>query len=141
MASTREPLSRARVLQAALGLVDEGGLEALSMRKLAATLGVEAMSLYNYVKNKKDIVAGILDLVAEEIELPTGDVDWRSSLRARTVAAHQAFIRRPWAARIWMSAMPNLDRLAQSDGVLRCLREAGLAPGVVYSAYHALEGY
>jgi AcrR family transcriptional regulator len=140
--STRERMTRARVLRAALKMVDAGGLEALSMRKLATALGVEAMSLYNHVKNKEDIVAGILDLVVEEIELPAGDVDWRSSLRARTVAAYQAFVRHPWAAQIWMSASsPSIERFAQSDGVLRCLREAGLSPTTVYTAYHALDGY
>ena len=140
--TTRETLSRDRVLRAALALVDKGGLEALSMRKLAAELGVEAMSLYNHVKNKDDIIAGMLDIVASEIQLPQGDLGWRETIRARTVSAFQAFVRRPWAARIWMTgSSPDIDRLAQSDAVLRCLREAGLPPQAVYSAYHALDGY
>ena len=123
-------------------MVDKGGLDALSMRKLAAELGVEAMSLYNHVKNKEDIVSGMLGLVAAEIEFPEANHDWRQALRARTIAAHQAFVRRPWAARIWMTASsPSPHRLAQSDAVLRCLREAGLPPTVVYSAYHALDGF
>jgi AcrR family transcriptional regulator len=123
-------------------MVDKGGLEALSMRKLAAELGVEAMSLYNHVKNKDDIVSGMLELIASEIELPDQVDDWREALRARTIAAHQAFVRRPWAARIWMTASSlSANRLAQSDAVLRCLRDAGLPPTVVYSAYHALDGY
>jgi AcrR family transcriptional regulator len=123
-------------------MVDKGGLEALSMRKLAAELGVEAMSLYNHVRNKDDIVSGMLELIAGEIELPDQVDGWREALRARTIAAHQAFVRRPWAARIWMSAsLPSATRLAQSDAVLRCLRVAGLPPTVVYSAYHALDGY
>lgn len=122
-------------------MVDKGGLEALSMRKLASELGVEAMSLYNHVQNKEDIVAGMLEIVAGEIEFSDVADDWRGALRARTIAAHLAFVRRPWAARIWMKAMPSIDRLAQSDAVLRCLREAGLPPSVVYSAYHALDGF
>jgi AcrR family transcriptional regulator len=123
-------------------MVDKGGLEALSMRKLAAELGVEAMSLYNHVKNKDDIVSGMLELIAGEIELPDHVQDWREALRARTIAAHQAFVRRPWAARIWMSASSlSPHRLAQSDAVLRCLREAGLPPTVAYSAFHALDGF
>jgi AcrR family transcriptional regulator len=138
----REPLSRDRVLRAALAMVDKGGLEALSMRKLAAELGVEAMSLYNHVKSKDDIVAGMLDIVAGEIEFPEGDLEWRQALRARTIAAHKAFVRRPWAARIWMSTTtPSMDRFAQGDAVLRCLREAGLPATTIYSAYHALDGY
>ena len=139
---TRKPLTRSRILSAALAMVDKGGLEALSMRKLAAELGVEAMSLYNHVKNKDDIVSGMLELVASEIEFPDHAQDWREALRARTIAAHQAFVRRPWAARIWMTASSlSENRLAQSDAVLRCLREAGLPPTVVYSAYHALDGF
>ena len=125
----------------ALAMVDKGGLEALSMRKLAGELGVEAMSLYNHVKNKDDIVAGMLEIIAGEIEFDDVGDDWRSALRSRTIAAHQAFVRRPWAARIWMSSMPSIDRFAQSDAVLRCLREAGLPKEVVYSAYHALDGF
>jgi len=137
----RTPLSRDRILRTALAIVDKNGLEALSMRKLAAELGVDAMSLYNHVKNKEDIVSGMLEVVASEIEFPEDAPDWRGALRARTIAAHQAFVRRPWAARIWMETMPSLDRLAQSDAVLRCLRQAGLPPSVVYSAYHALDGF
>ena len=138
----RVPLSRDRVLRTALALVDKDGLEALSMRKLAAALSVEAMSLYNHVKNKDDIVAGMLDIVASEIEIPEGALDWREALRARTVAAHEAFVRRPWAARIWMTkSSPSLVRLEQSDSVLRCLRDAGLPAEVVYSAYHMLDGF
>jgi len=136
------PLSRDRVLRTALALVDEDGLEALSMRKLAAALSVEAMSLYNHVKNKEDIVAGMLDIVASEIEMPEGELGWRAALRARTVAAYEAFVRRPWAARIWMTrSSPSLARLEQSDAVLRCLRDAGLPAEIVYSAYHMLDGF
>jgi AcrR family transcriptional regulator len=139
---TGKPLSRERVLQAALALVDDGGIEALSMRKLAKTLGVEAMSLYNHVENKEDIVAGILDLVAAEVAPPTADIDWKTALRRRAIASHEAFARRPWAARIWMSASrPNPDRFAHADAVLRRLREAGFSPGLTYRAFHVLEGY
>ncbi len=139
--AARRPLSRERILKTALAMVDKSGLEALSMRKLAAALDVDAMSLYNHVKNKEDIVSGMLEIVASEIKIPEDAPDWREALRARTIAAHQAFVRRPWAARIWMKSMPSVDRLAQSDAVLRCLRQAGLSPSVVYSAYHALDGF
>jgi AcrR family transcriptional regulator len=139
---SRAPLTRERVLRAALKLVDERGLEELSMRKLAGELGVEAMSLYNHVKGKDDLLAGILDLVALEIEPPDEDLDWKSALRARSTARYEAFVRRPWAARIWMSkSVPGSVHIAQSDGVLRRLREAGLSPLNIYRAYHVLDGY
>ena len=82
----RRPLSRERVLRAALEFVDERGLEELSMRKLAQELGVEAMSLYNHVANKDEILAGIVDLVATEIEMPDGD-DWKAAIRESAAAA------------------------------------------------------
>jgi AcrR family transcriptional regulator len=138
----RPSLSRERVLRAALALVDERGLDELSMRKLASELDVEAMSLYNHVKGKDDILAGILDLVASEIEQPGEDLGWKDALRARSIAAYEAFVRRPWAARIWMSASEvSISRFAQYDGVLRWLRESGLHPLLVYRAYHVLDGY
>jgi AcrR family transcriptional regulator len=74
----RTPLSKERVLRAAIAFADEHGIEELSMRKLARELGVEAMSLYKHVANKDAILAGILDLVASEIELPEGP-DWRTA--------------------------------------------------------------
>lgn len=138
----QEPLSRERVLHAALALVDERGLEALSMRRLAQELGVAPMSLYNHVRNKEDVVAGLLDLIGAEVDPPAAGEDWKAALRDRAIAAHDAFTRRPWAARIWMSASrPNPDRFAHADAVLRCLREAGFSAALTYRAFHVLEGY
>ena len=139
----REALNRERVLRAAMAVADSEGLDALSMRRLGQELGVEAMSVYNHVRNKDDLVGGMLELVSQEVQLPADELDWRGALRARTVSAHQAFIRHPWAAQIWMSGpiSPTSTRIAQSDAVLRCLREGGLSPQVIYSAYHALDGY
>ena len=138
----RGSLDRDRVLRAALDLVDERGLEALSMRRLAQELGVEAMSLYNHVENKEDVLAGILDLVAAEVAPPAADAGWKDWLREHAIASHEAFAKRPWAARIWMtSSRSNADRMASADGVLARLRDGGLDPSVVYQAFHVLEGY
>ena len=137
-----KPLSRERVLAAALALVDARGLEALSMRNLAQELGVEAMSLYNHVENKEDILAGILELVVAEAPPPADDLDWKPALRGWAIAAHEAFVRHPWAARIWMaSSRPSPARFEDADTVLRRLREAGLPPSVVCHAFHVLNGY
>jgi AcrR family transcriptional regulator len=84
---SRVPLNRERVLRAALDFADEHGLEALSMRKLAQELGVEAMSLYNHVENKDDIVGGMIGLVVEEIEVPAVDLDWKAGF-AKDVTYH-----------------------------------------------------
>jgi AcrR family transcriptional regulator len=142
MPGRAKPLTRERVLQAALALVDREGLDALSMRRLAKQLGVEAMSLYNHVQNKADVVAGVLDLVAAEVDSPSAGLDWRTELRERALATYEMFVRRPWAARVWMStARLNPDHFAHADALLRLLREAGLPPDAVYRAYHVLEGY
>src|ERR671931_423197 len=94
---TRRPLSRERILRAALDLVDEGGIESLSMRKLAQKLGFEAMSLYNHVAGKDDVIDGILDLVLEEGKPPTPGRDWETSIRESAISVHGVLRRHPWA--------------------------------------------
>ena len=69
-AERRAPLTKERVLRAAVELADQGGIEALSMRKLGQELGVEAMALYRHVRNKDDILDGAIDAVIGEVELP-----------------------------------------------------------------------
>ncbi len=86
----RLPLSRERVLRAAIRLADEGGFESLTMRRLGDDLGVQAMSLYNHVANKEDIRAGIVDLVLSEIETPTDGLDWKAAIRQSAISAHAA---------------------------------------------------
>ena len=138
----RTPLNRDRVLRAALAFVDERGLEELSMRKLAQELGVEAMSLYNHVDNKDDIVGGILDLVGNEAEAPSAGGDWKEAMRRSAVSAHEAFSRHPWAARIWMSApRSSEDRMRHADAMLRCFAEAGFPDDLTYHAFHVVNGY
>src|SRR5437899_10425899 len=100
---SRVPLSRERVLEAAIRLADEGGIESLSMRKLARALGVEAMSLYNHVANKGDLVDAISDLVVSEIELPAGAEAWDVAIRRSAISAHETFMRHPWACSLVMS--------------------------------------
>ncbi len=130
------------MLQAALTFADAQGIDALTMRKLARDLRVEAMSLYNHVESKDDLVAGILDLVAAEVDPPNEQLDWKTALRERAISARGAFSRHPWAARIWMSSSrPNPDRFAHADAVLRCLRKAGFSPTVISHAFHVLDGY
>jgi len=141
-AAPRAPLSRERVLHAAMTLVDEGGIEALSMRKLAQELGVEAMSLYNHVANKDDILDGIVDLVAREIELPANGVDWKTALRLCAISAHEALSRHPWAGGLWMSDRKvSPARLRHGDAMLRTLREAGFSKDLTYHAFHILQSH
>src|SRR6266496_4171516 len=98
MATTRrKPLSRERILDTALALVDEEGIEALSMRKLGQALGYEAMSLYNHVANKDDLLDGILDLVLAESEPPSPVGDWDAAIRESAISVHDALRRHPWS--------------------------------------------
>lgn len=131
------PLSRDRVLRAAVDLVDHEGLDALTMRKLGSTLGVEAMSLYRHVRNKEAILEGIVDLVAAEIEVSPGDREtWQGLLRRRATASRGVFSRHPWAIGLLESRRvlgPNL--LRSLDAALGSLRAAGFT---IDAAAHAL---
>ena len=142
----RTPLNRARVLAVAIALADAEGIEVLSMRRLGRELGVEAMSLYNHVGNKDDLLDGMLDQVAAEIELPADDsaggADWRHAARRRAISAHAVLMRHPWAAAMWISRLTiGPARMRYADGVLRSLREAGFGHGSLDRAYHTIENH
>jgi AcrR family transcriptional regulator len=141
MVQTRTPLSRERVLRAALVLADEGGLEALSMRKLADELGVKAMSLYNHVSNKEDLVDGIVDAAWAEIALPTPEADWKTQIREIAVSAHETMLRHPWASGLRMQGSPGPARMRYGDSLLGCFRNAGFSKDLTYHAYHIIESY
>jgi len=142
----RVPLSRERVLEAAIRLADEGGIESLTMRKLARELGVEAMSLYNHVANKGDLVDALVELVLEEIELPDDVDDWEAAIRACAISAHAAFLRHPWACSLAMGPASGTRtghdaRMRYMEWLLRRLREAGFSPELTYHAYHTLDSH
>src|SRR2546427_13037385 len=99
----RLPLSRDRILHAALELADESGIESLTMRKLGQALGFEAMSLYNHVTNKDDVLDGILDLVLAESEVPSPAGEWDTAIRGSAISVHQALRRHPWACNLMMA--------------------------------------
>ncbi|HET9346550.1 MAG TPA: TetR/AcrR family transcriptional regulator C-terminal domain-containing protein [Candidatus Limnocylindrales bacterium] len=136
------PLTRDRVLRAAMAMADEGGIESLSMRKLAQALGVEAMSLYYHVASKDDIVGGILGLAMAEVELPPDDLDWKEALRASATSVHDVLERHPWAAAQMMSPNRVSDaRIRWMDAVLGRLRQAGFSANQTHHAYHALDSH
>jgi AcrR family transcriptional regulator len=138
----RIPLSRARILRAALELADEGGIESLSMRKLGQALGFEAMSLYNHVSNKDDVLDGILDLVLEESEAPSPAGDWHTAIRASAISVHHSLQRHPWAANLLMTpSRIRPARLRYMDLLLGRLRDAGFAAETTYHAYHVLDAH
>ena len=134
-------MSRERVLRAAIDFADRNGIDSLSMRKLARELGVEAMTLYYYVANKKDLLEGMADLVAAEIELPTEDVDWKEATRRRAMSAHEVLARHHWAGSLWMQVMIGPARMRYMDSALGAYRRAGLTPESTELAFHAVENH
>jgi AcrR family transcriptional regulator len=137
----RSPLSRDRVLRAALELADEGGIGALTMQQIGRRLGVEAMSLYRHVRNKDDILDGLVDLVFAEIELPTDRSSWRAVLRARSISARVALRRHPWAITLMESMTPGPASLRSRDDTLSVLLDAGFSAAMATHAHNILDSY
>lgn len=138
----RLPLNRERVLAAAVSLADEEGIESLKMRKLGLRLGVEAMSLYNHVASKDDILDGMVDLVVSEIDLPPDTVGWREAMRRRAISAQAMFARHPWASALIDSrTSAGPARLHYFDWVLGTLRRAGFTIEMTAHALSVLDSY
>jgi AcrR family transcriptional regulator len=138
----RARLSRDQVLRAAVTLADQSGIGALSMRRLGQALGVEAMSLYNHVANKSDLLDGMIDVVFSEIGLPSGEAGWKQAMRQRAIAVRQALARHRWAIGLMESrASPGPATLRHHDAVLGCLRHAGFSVELTAHAYSLLDSY
>jgi AcrR family transcriptional regulator len=141
-ASRRPPLTPERILRAAIKLADRQGLEALSMRKLATTLKVEAMSLYNHVASKDELLDGMVNQIVGEITLPERDGDWKSAMRARAVSALAVMTAHPWAPMLVVSRInvgPNMLRYI--DATLGTLREAGFSWQEADRAWNTMDNY
>src|SRR3954469_5171343 len=138
----RGRLNRDRVLRAAVALADSGGIESLTMRKLGVELGVEAMSLYNHVANKGDLLDGLIDVVFSEIELPSNDVGWKTAMRQRAIAARAVLSRHRWAIGLMESrTSPGPATLRHHDAVIGCLRDAGFSIELAAHAFSVLDSY
>jgi AcrR family transcriptional regulator len=138
----RTPLSTARVLQSAVALADETGLETFSMRGLAQELGVVPMALYKHVANKEELLDGMVDIVFGEIELPTVELDdWRSAMRRRASSTREALKRHSWAIGMMESRKPGPANLRNHDAVMGCLRTAGFPFEMAIHAYSVLDAY
>ncbi len=141
-AEPRIPLTRQRVLAAAVMLADRAGVGSLSMRKLAQELGVEAMSLYHHVAGKDDILDGIADMVFEEIDLPGGAIDWRTAMRRRAISFREALRRHPWAnALVESRSSSGPATLRHHNAVLGILRQAGFSIEMAAHAFSVLDSY
>ena len=141
-APRRVPLSRERVLEAAIKLADQGGLESLSMRKLGQELGVEAMALYYHFANKDEVIDGMVDIVFSEIELPNNGAGWKTAMRERAISMRDVLLRHRWAINL-MEARRNAGpaNLRHHDAVIGSLRAAGLEMDLAARAYSLLDSY
>jgi AcrR family transcriptional regulator len=138
----RVPLSRERVLQAAVALADERGIESLKMRALGEELGVEAMSLYYYIANKDELLDGMVDLVYSEIELPSDETDWKTAIRRVQISAHEALSRHRWAITLMETrTRPGPANLRHHDSVIGRLRGAGFSIKHAIHAFSILDSY
>jgi AcrR family transcriptional regulator len=144
--TTRIPLSRERVLRAAVKVADDGGIESLTMRRIAEELGAEAMSLYYHVANKEDILSGMADVIASEIndvvdriEAPSKGSAWKSAARLRIVSARQVLLRHPWAPGLLATrSSTSMAIIRYYEGLLGLMRDGGFSNDLAHHALHAL---
>jgi AcrR family transcriptional regulator len=135
----RADLTRERILRAAVELADEDGLDAVSMRRIAQRLGVAAMSLYNHVAAKDEILDGMVDVLIADIELPPGDAPWRAAIRDRALAARRVVARHPWAARLLAArSTMSLGVLGYMDGIVRAFQDGGFPPQLIHDSTHLI---
>ena len=138
-APRRVPLSRDRVLRAAVTLADDTGIESLSMRKLAEDLGVVPMALYKHVASKEELLDGMIDVVVGEIAPPVRGTNWKSAVRQRILSARQALLRHPWASRVIESKKnPTPLVLAYMDSMIGIFRAGGFSVNLTHHVMHVI---
>lgn len=138
-AGPRAPLSRERVLRAAVVFADTSGIEALSMRSLAQQLGVVPMALYKHVASKEELLDGMVDVVVSEIAPPRPRAEWRSAVRGRILSARQSLVRHGWACQVIQSrthASPVV--LEYMDSLMGIFLAGGVSADLTHHAMHAL---
>ncbi|MGW7357180.1 TetR/AcrR family transcriptional regulator [Streptomyces sp. NPDC054802] len=141
-ASARTPLSRERVIRAAMAVADEKGTAALTMRAIAGPLGVEAMSLYHHVAGREDVLDGMVDAVFGAIDLPSRDTDWRSAMRRRATSARAVLRSHPWAVALMDSrTRPGPMTLRHHDAVIGALRAGGFSVPMAAHAFSLIDSY
>jgi AcrR family transcriptional regulator len=138
-AQPRVPLSRERVLGTAVALADEGGVDAVSMRRIAQELGVVPMALYKHVANKDELLDGMIDAVVGEIDPPAAGTDWKTAVRRRVLSARGALLRHPWASRVIESRTePTPTVLEYMDSMIGMFRAGGFSIDLTHHAMHAM---
>lgn len=139
---SRPSLSRNKVISAATNFSNIYGIEALSMRKLADQLGVKAMSLYNHVKNKDDIIDGMVEHVMEQLQLDWKNKHWKHCMMQRAMAAYEQLTKYPWATHAIVSRVnAGPFMLHYVDDTLGCLHEAGFSIADADHVWNAMDNY
>lgn len=142
MAVSRQPLTRDDVLAAAVALADRSGLSAVTMRSVAAEVGVEAMSLYHHVRGKEVLLDGMVDLVFVEIHQPQVGADWRTEMRRRSESGREVLLRHRWAVALMDSrSAPGPATLTHLDAVIGCLRAGGFSVELAAHAFAVLDAH
>lgn len=138
----RKSLTQALIVEGAVRLADEIGVDALTIRKLATALTVKPMTIYHYVPNKESIIDGMVDKVFSEIDLPPADADWKSAIRKRSASARTVLGKHPWAVPLMESRRaPGPATLQHHDAVLGCLRNGGLSVEMTAHAYAVIDAF
>lgn len=130
-------LNRDRILGVATGFADANGIGKLNMRMLAKQLGSPVMNLYTYIKNKDELLEGMVDIVASEIAMPDQDQPWREAITKISVSAHRTFYRHAWVNSLWATAI-SPAKMEHQESILRVLREAGFSAKLACRGYHAV---
>ncbi|MFE4227843.1 TetR/AcrR family transcriptional regulator [Arthrobacter sp. NPDC056886] len=135
----RIPLSRARVLTAAVALADDMGIEALSMRRLAQELGVVPMALYKHVANKEELLDGMVDALVSEIDPPVRDAGWKDVVRLRVLSARRALLLHPWGRQVLESRTNQTPAvLGYMDSFIGMFLAGGFSVDLTHHVMHAL---
>jgi AcrR family transcriptional regulator len=135
----REPLNRERILRVAVALADEGGVESISMRRIAQELGVVPMALYKHVANKDELLDGMADVVVGEIDPPIEGADWKTTMRERILSARRALLRHPWASRVLESrGEPTPTVIAYIDSMMGIFLAGGFSIDLMHHAVHVM---
>lgn len=138
---SREPLSREAIVDAAIALADEGGIKALSMRKLATSLGFEVMSLYNHVSNKNELCGLMVDVVARDIADVAPTAEPLKQVRSIALATRSVLVAHRWSAELWLQHLPGPARARQMEALLSALAESGLRPDLAHYGFHAVTNH
>jgi AcrR family transcriptional regulator len=135
----RAPLTRERILETAVALADEGGVDSISMRRIAQELGVVPMALYKHVASKDELLDGMIDVVVGEIDPPLEGTDWKTAMRERILSARQALLRHPWAARVIESrGQPTPMVIGYLDSMMGVLLAGGFSIDLMHHALHVM---